>query len=132
MPSKDGGTFELLVPLDASRVKDFRPDRSVKVVASGREGCLRETTVRFDPNGRVVATLTFDRIPGTLRVMVVPADVRMSQLADPLPLCAHVREHQWHGKRSLTVPPIVISSFYWWWWLAPPVGRPAPPSPHDP
>ncbi len=131
MPAKDGGTFELLVPLDASRVKDFRPDRAVRVVASGGEGCVRETTVRFDQNGRVVATLTFDRFPGNLRVMVVPTDVRVSQLADPLPLCAHVREHQWHGKRSLTVPPIVISSFYWWWWLAPPLRGADPPPSQD-
>ncbi len=131
MPAADGETLELLVPLDASRVKDIRPDRAVKVVASDREGCIRETTVRFDPGGRVVATLTFDRIPGNLRVMVVPTNIRMSQLADPLPLCVHIQEDQWQGRRSLTVAPIVISSFYWWWWLAPPLGRPASPPPRE-
>ena len=38
--AEKSGKFVLEVPLDASGIKDFKPDRPVKVVAYNRSGAL--------------------------------------------------------------------------------------------
>jgi hypothetical protein len=52
--------FILEVPLDASGIKDFKPDQPVKVVAYNGQGkTVRSAEARLDAKGKGSATLTF-------------------------------------------------------------------------
>lgn len=55
--NKEGGEFTLIVPLDASRIKDFKPDCAVEVAAHGPKGFAYETTVNLDARAQGKAAL---------------------------------------------------------------------------
>ena len=48
----EGNGFRLVVPLDASEVNNFTPDRPVKVITYGSKGETHEQTVRLDKEGK--------------------------------------------------------------------------------
>ena len=67
------GNFRLNIPLDASGVTDFKPDRAVKVVAFDGEGRgAYEGVAKLDAKGKGEVALTFKEMPGNLRVVVGP------------------------------------------------------------
>ena len=59
------GEFHLEVPLDASGIKDLKPDSRVRVVAYDRSGATASsTTVTLDESGHGQARLSFEERPG--------------------------------------------------------------------
>ena len=44
--------FELEIPLDASKIEDFTPDRQVKVAVQDSQGTIQAQIVRFDGKGK--------------------------------------------------------------------------------
>jgi len=119
-----GDGFRLEVPLDASGIKGFKPDRAVKVLAIDARGHTWIATVALDPKGKGIATFHLTEAPGNLRVVVGPESATEKQMKMFRGLCAEVAADRWEGCRNLKIPPIPISAFYWWWWLAPPRVRP--------
>ena len=111
------GAYRLEVPLDASGIKDFKPDRSVKVVAFDPEGRAQEETVKFDKNGKGAASFSFDGQPGRVKVVLGPENATADQLKGLQTISVDVLPRQWQNKRELTVNPVLIASYYWdWWW----------------
>jgi hypothetical protein len=117
MPRTHEGEFKLEVPLDASGVKGFKPDRAVKVIAYGQTGHASEQTVRLDEKGKGNAILTFSEPPGGLRVVVGPENASAEQLKGLQTIGVNVSARQWGNKKELTLTPVAISAYYWWWWL---------------
>jgi hypothetical protein len=72
MPATD--KISLKVPLDASSIKDFKPDKEVKVVAVDSESAIKEQLVRLSTEGKGTATFSYTSTPGVLRVVVDPRD----------------------------------------------------------
>ena len=106
----------LLVPLDASKVTDFKPDRAVKVVAFDAKGRAYEDTVKLDGKGQGTASLSFESAPGGLQVVVGPQDATAEQMRGLQTISVEVAPRQWAGKAELTLSPVLIASYYWWWW----------------
>ncbi len=113
--NKQVGKFTLTVPLDASGIKDFKPDRGVKVVAYDRKGGAYAATVEFDAKGQGKAVLTLPAA-GSLRVLVGPEKATAEELKGLQTIGADVSARQWQNKAELTLSPIVISAYYWRWW----------------
>ena len=109
--------FKLVVPLDASRIKDFKPERPVKVIARRRDGKTEEQTVNFTKDGKGNATFTFAEQPGRLRVVVGPGDASAEELLGLQTIGLDLSARQWEDRSELTLPPIRISDYYWHWWL---------------
>lgn len=114
MPPRD---YRLQVPLDASQIPDFKPDRPLKVVAFDAQGRAYEDVVKLDAKGRGAATLSFDAAPDNLRVVVGPADATAEQMRGLQTIEVAVTRRQWEGKPELALPPIAISPHYWLGWL---------------
>jgi hypothetical protein len=111
-------TYVLETPLDASGVRHFSTDRTVKVVAYDRDGVALGSGVgAFKRDGRGQATLRFDRKPGCLRVAVGPSAASEADLAHLNTLTFTVPAAEWGNGRSLRTAPVEISRFYWEWWL---------------
>jgi len=106
--------FRLIVPLDASGIKDFKPERPVKVVAYGPNGSW-ETSIHLDDNGKGVATLALPN-RGVFRVVVGPGNATAEQLQGLQTIGVNISGRQWGNSRELRVSPIAISAYYWWWW----------------
>jgi hypothetical protein len=118
MANKEGrGNFRLEVPLDASGVKDFKPDRPVKVIAFDAKGRAYEDMVKLDAKGLGSALLSFEELPGNLHVVVGPEDASAEQMRGLQTISVDVARRQWGGKAELAISPILISPYYWWWWL---------------
>src|SRR5437870_10008448 len=111
------GDYRLTVPLDASGIKDFKPEKPVKVAAFDSRGRAHEATVRLSPQGKGTATFSFEEHPGTLRVVVGPEDASAEQLKGLQTIGVTVSIRNWQGASELEVAPIAITSYYWWWWL---------------
>lgn len=110
-------SYRLLVPLDASGVQDFKPDRAVKVVAFDAKGRAYEGLVKFDEKGHGAASLAIEEVSGNLHVIVGPENASTEQLKGLQTISVDVGRRQWADKRELTLSPIAISHYYWWWWL---------------
>ena len=52
----DGKKFVLEVPVDASRVAEFKPNHPVKVVASTRQGETQESVLNFNAEAKATAS----------------------------------------------------------------------------
>src|SRR5438876_4167122 len=119
MAAKDKArSYKLSVPVDASGVKDFKADKAVKVAAFDNNGRVHEAIVKLDArSGKGVATLSFDRQPGSLRVVVGPEDASVEQLQGLQTINISISNRNWQGKRELKLSPIPITSYYWWWWF---------------
>lgn len=121
-PENDVG-FRLDVLLDASGIKEFKPNRAVKVLAIDNTGETHVAFAEFDALGKGDATLLFEEAPGDLRLVLGPVSASTEQMKKFWPLCVEVPSRKWIGTRRLKLTAIRISAFQWWWWLAPPQVR---------
>jgi hypothetical protein len=109
--------FQIIVPLDASGIENFKPDRPIKVAVYNRSGGVAgSAAAQLDSKGKGEATLSFGEHPGGVRVVVGPADASDEDLGHLQTLSASVYPSQLKEGEPLRLTPIVISSFYWWWW----------------
>lgn len=116
--TEKSGKFQIVVPLDASGINEFKPDRSVKVVAYHRSGATASSAVaKLDAKGHGQATLAFEKNPGGVRVVVGPESASEEDLKHLQTLTVNVAPGQWKGENSIRVSPIVITPYYWDWWL---------------
>src|SRR5271169_3829846 len=110
--------FVLEVPLDATGIKDFKPDRQVKVVAYNRQGAAVSSAVaEFDAKGNGRATLGFKENPGGLRVVVGPESASEEDLKYLQTLAVNVSPSQWKEGTTTGISAIVITPYYWDWWI---------------
>ena len=109
--------FRLQIPLDASGIKGFKPDRAVKVVAFDAKGHAYEDVVKLDAKGKGIASLVFEELPGSVRVAVGPENASAEQMKGLQTINVVVASRQWRDKKELTIAAVPISAYYWWWWL---------------
>jgi len=109
--------FKLSVPLDASGVEDFDPERPVKVVVKGLSGGeTYSQTVKLNKQGTGTAAFYFKEKPGSLRVMVGPPDASDTEIEGLQTIGFNLKPQAWK-KGELSLKPVLISSYYWRWWL---------------
>jgi len=115
MAQKYEDNFTLIVPLDASSIKGFKPDRPVKVAAYGAHGTAWEMSVKLDEEGKATVTLA---VParGIFRVVVGPGNATAEQLKGLQTIRVNLSGRQRGGGNVLRLSPVVISAYYWWWW----------------
>ncbi len=116
MSDKGKARFSLEVPLDASEIEDFKPEKKLKVVAEARDGSRETETVQLNKQGQGKVKLTFDR-PVSLRMAIGPADASDEELLGLQTINIEVSAQQWGNKGELVLPAVKISPFYWHWWL---------------
>ena len=110
--------FVIEVPLDASGIKDFKPDRPVRVVAYNRSGAAASSAVvTLGANGHGQARLAFEENPGGVRVAVGPENASEDDLKHLQTLTVNVFPSQWREGSTIRLSPIIISPYYWDWWL---------------
>lgn len=108
--------FVLCVPLDASRVPDFTPDRSVSVIAWHKRGVPQQRIATFNPQGKGSACFEFQQPPESLRVALGPDTAAPADLQRLQTLSVAVPSSTWKTASEVSLPAIQISSYYWWWW----------------
>lgn len=112
----EGGEFRLEVPLDASQIPDFKPDRPVKVVVYNKEGNAQERLVKLNASGKGTASFGFREAPGSLQVMLGPETASVSDLQHLQTISVNVPASSFRAAREVSLPAVAISSYYWWWW----------------
>ncbi|MGH9928777.1 MAG: carboxypeptidase-like regulatory domain-containing protein [Pyrinomonadaceae bacterium] len=110
------GNYRLTVPLDASGIENFKPEKGVKVGVQDRKGQIHSQVVRLDAKGHGVATFRFHEQPGALRLIVGPEDASDEELTGLQTLTADVDARQWKARKELDLSAIRITPYYWWWW----------------
>ena len=111
------GKFKLEIPLDASGIKDFKPERPVKVVAYDRSGkAVGAAEVGLDGKGQGHATLAFEANPGALQVVLGPATASSDELKGLQTISVNVPSTRWREGDAVRLSPIAITAHYWWWW----------------
>ena len=93
--------YKLDVPLDASRVEGFDPRLKLKVLARDAKRAVGSAIVKFDERGKATASMTFEELPGPLRVLVGPADASDEELVGLQTLSVDVSLRQWGRRRTL-------------------------------
>jgi hypothetical protein len=111
------GKYRLTIPLDASGIEGFKPDHDVKVGIQDRKNKITSQVVRLDAKGQGVATFALPENPGTVRLVVGPADASDEELLGLQTITANIDARQWGAGAELKISPIKISPYYWWWWL---------------
>lgn len=107
----------LRIPLDASEIPDFKPDRPVKVVVQDAGGGLHSQLVELDPRGQGVAELKLEAPPGGLRVALGPQEAPDEDLFGMQTLILDVPARDVAAGREIKLPAVRITPFYWHWWL---------------
>jgi hypothetical protein len=111
------GKFRVDVPLDASGIKDFKPERPVKVVAYDRHGkALSSSQAELDAKGHGHVTLTFDENPGAIQVILGPASASDEELRGLQTISVNVPSTRWREGTTVKLAPVVITGHYSWWW----------------
>jgi hypothetical protein len=108
--------FVLRVPLDASRVPDFLPDRSVSVLAWYKQGVPQQRIATFNPQGKGSASFEFQQPPESLRVALGPETATPADLQRLQTISVTVPSSTWQTGAEVSLPAIRISSYHWWWW----------------
>jgi len=108
--------FTLEVPLDASKVSDFRPDRPVKVVVINKRGEAQDRLVNLDEAGKGTASFSFSEAPGSLQILMGPETASAADLQRLQTISVAVPASSWRARREVRLPDVAISSYYWWWW----------------
>ncbi|MGB9032220.1 MAG: carboxypeptidase-like regulatory domain-containing protein [Acidobacteriaceae bacterium] len=108
--------FVLRVPLDASRVPDFQPDRSVSVLAWHKQGVPQQRLAAFNPQGKGSASFEFQQPPESLRVALGPETATPADLQRLQTISVAVPSSTWQTGSEVSLPAIQISSYHWWWW----------------
>ncbi len=114
--ASDSHEFTLEVPLDASKVSDFRPDRPVKVVVVNKRGETQDRLVNLDEAGKGTASFSFSDAPGSLQVLMGPETASAADLQRLQTISVGVPASSWRAGREVRLPDVAISSYYWWWW----------------
>jgi hypothetical protein len=109
--------FTLVIPLEVSGVEDFKSGEDVKVLAKDRKGNFHTQKVKIGPNRKGTAEFSFSSHPGSLHVVLGPADASNEELVGLQTLSFDVSSRQWADKEILKLPPIVIHPYYWFWWI---------------
>jgi hypothetical protein len=112
----EGHEYRLEVPLDASQIPDFKPDRPVKVIACGSRGETHEQTVTLDSGGKGATHFGFKEKPGVLKVALGPENASAEDLKHLQTIAVTVPASSWRDSRELRLSPVAISPYYWWWW----------------
>lgn len=110
--------FRLEIPLDASSVQDFKPEKPVKVVILLSDNSTIEQIVKLDEKGRGAAAFSFAQNPGSLRVLVGPDDAAADEMVGLQTINVDVPGRGWLRNKVIILPPIQISAYYWHWWLS--------------
>ena len=106
----------LEVPLDASSIEGFTPDRQVKVAVRDKKGAIQAQAVRFGDNGKGLVRFNFAGKPGALTLVAGPPDASDNELFGLQTLRLDLPASLW-DKQQAVLPPIRIPPFYWHWWL---------------
>ena len=116
-PRSPSDSHEVLleVPLDASKVSDFKPDRPVKVVAIGKRE-TQERLVNLNESGKGTASFRFAEAPGSLQILMGPETASASDLQNLQTISVAVPASSWRDASEVKLPDVAISSYYWWWW----------------
>jgi len=108
--------FLLEVPLDASKVSDFKPDRAVKVAVYSKQGKPQEQLAKLNAQGKGSVTFRFSKNPGSLQVALGPETASAADLQHLQTISVDVPPSSWRTAKQFTLPAIAISPYYWWWW----------------
>jgi len=100
------GRFRLHVPLDASSIRDFKPDKRVKVVALDSAGRGQEHTVQLSADGKGNATFSFAARPSVVRVVVGPEDATVAELQALQTISVSISPRAWQDSDTLTLSPL--------------------------
>ena len=114
--TSDSHEFLLEVPLDASKVSDFKPDRPVKVVVVSKQGEAQDQVVNLNESGKGTASFRFAEAPGSLQVLLGPETASAADLQNLQTISVAVPASSWRAAREVKLPDVAISSYYWWWW----------------
>ncbi len=106
----------LVIPLDASKIKDLEEAGAVKVAARDSKGRIFSQTLKITASRKAVAKLNFPEHPGPLDVAVGPADATDEELMGLETLCLTISARQWADKKHLELAPVIIAPYYWHWW----------------
>jgi len=114
---KEKNKYRLEIPLDASGIEEFKPEKGVKVLLADRSGPIVSQIAKLDESGKGIAVFTFPERPVTLRLLMGPENVEDRELLGMQTLSMDIPTHRWREKYELILPPLVISPYYWHWWL---------------
>jgi hypothetical protein len=109
-------THFLEVPLDASQVKEFKPDQALRVVAYSNGAVSSQEVVRLDSDGKGAARLGFEKNPGAITVAVGPESSSAAELQQLQTVTFDVSAAAWNERSSVEASPVIISNYWWWWW----------------
>ncbi len=109
-------SFKLEVPLDASGIEDFKPEKSVKVLVRGKQGSQSQE-VKLNEKGKGSATFGFPENPGAVRLTVGPGDASDDELQGLQTLTVNISAAQFRDAREIRLAPILIPPYHWFWWL---------------
>jgi hypothetical protein len=107
--------FKLEVPLDASGIKDFKPDLAIKVMLVDRKEKTYSTVTQLSKDGKGLATFEFPKNPGTLRLVLGPEKATEEELLGLQTINLDIPVHKVVGA-ELKLKPILIPPYYWDWW----------------
>jgi hypothetical protein len=111
------GRIRLGVPLDASGIEGFKPEKPVKVVVKDGKGRLYAQTVDLDEKGKGSANFQLPHERSAFRVYIGPGDASDEELTGLQTIDLTVSPSQWDEKNELTIAPVRIAPYYWFWWL---------------
>ncbi|HEX4038825.1 MAG TPA: carboxypeptidase-like regulatory domain-containing protein [Acidobacteriaceae bacterium] len=106
----------LRVPVDASQVPDFTPDRRVSVLAWSRQGCAHQRVATFNRKGTAIASFAFESEPESLRVALGPETATPADLRHLQTISVPVSSSLWRTAADVEIPAIQVSTWDWWWW----------------
>jgi hypothetical protein len=116
MAKNDAENFSIEIPLNASGIEGFKPDKGVKVLVKNSKGMMTSQVTQLNEKGEGMAAFRFDEHPGAVHVIVGPEDATDQELTGLQTISLTVSGRQWQQKNQLRVQPVVISAYYWWWW----------------
>ncbi len=116
MATNNSGKLSIEIPLDASGIENFKPDKGVKVLVKNGNDVQYSQVVQFDEKGYSAASFRFETHPGALQVVVGPGDASDQELLGLQTITISVPSRFWQFKDQLQIKPVVISPYYWWWW----------------
>jgi hypothetical protein len=82
----------LEVPIDASKVSDFKLERAVKVAVFSKQGQPQEQLAKLNAQGKGSVTFAFPKSPGSLQMALGPETV-------------NVPPSSWRTSKQFTLPP---------------------------
>lgn len=109
--------YQLVVPIDASGIEDFKPEQDVKIVAKDRSGTVHSQTVKLSRKGHGEAAFQFGENPGSVHIVMGPADATDEEMFGLQTLNFRVSSRHWRDNAELTLQSTLIPAYYWYFWL---------------